>query len=655
MFKKSLMSSACLALLLGLTAGPSSQAHAQPQPSIELLLPYFEVQLQGSDESTDKSTVFIVTNTSEKQIAVVLNVWSNWGVRIFGTRVTLKRYEERVFDLFHWIGMGKLPDGQMGPEKLQHVQAALSGKPSPKDQKYYSTEVAENTAAGYVTIRVARGNHQVLCGDCFIITPPQQFGEGEMLVNADGDDLCRRHAVFLLLDGRFVSETKVVVWNGKQGDSSDGDRPRHRLNKLEVYGYTKQGVRKKLAKLNDVISTRMFTLAELGWNEEIRWLELITDTETFVAAHYFNEASQFSAALRTCCLPWLDGDELSGIDVEKSTNGEDADAPPGPTIPVGDPVKWKYVVTNTGDVRLNNVQVKDDQGVRVRCPKNALAVGESMTCTARGTAKQGQYKNVATATGKPPSGPKVEDTDPSHYHGPGDAEIDVEKSTNGEDADAPPGPTIPVGDPVKWKYVVTNTGDVRLTNVQVKDDQEGRVPCPKTALAVDESMTCTARGTAREGQYKNVATATGKPPSGPKVKHTDPSHYLGKPVQEKQGCTPGYWKNHTGSWPPTGYSPGQKAETVFSEAAAFPSLASKSLLETLQGGGGPGAEGGARILLRAAVAAVLNASHPGVNYQFAANQVTSRVNSALASGDRAAMISQGEVLDRANNAGCPLN
>ena len=44
-------------------------------------------------------------------------------------------------------------------------------------------------------------------------------------------------------------------------------------------------------------------------------------------------------------------------------------------------------------------------------------------------------------------------------------DIDIEKATNGEDADTPTGPEIPVGGAVEWTYVVTNTGNVDLTNV----------------------------------------------------------------------------------------------------------------------------------------------------------------------------------------------
>ncbi len=61
--------------------------------------------------------------------------------------------------------------------------------------------------------------------------------------------------------------------------------------------------------------------------------------------------------------------------------------------------------------------VTDDQGVAVNCPKDALAAGEVMTCTAFGAATAGQYANVGMVTGKPRSGPNVTDADPSHYFG----------------------------------------------------------------------------------------------------------------------------------------------------------------------------------------------------------------------------------------------
>jgi len=217
------------------------------------------------------------------------------------------------------------------------------------------------------------------------------------------------------------------------------------------------------------------------------------------------------------------------IDIQKSTNGQDADTAPGVFILVGDPVTWSYQVTNTGNVDLDPVTVTDDQGVTVSCPQTALAPAATMTCTASGTAATGQYGNLGTATGTPPGGlPDVQATDPSNYFGSTPA-ITLEKSTNGQDADTAPGPTILFGDPVSWAYLVTNTGNVDLDPVTVTDDQGVTVSCPQTTLAPAASMTCTASGTAVAGQYTNLGTATGTPPGGlANVQATDPSNYFGE-------------------------------------------------------------------------------------------------------------------------------
>jgi uncharacterized repeat protein (TIGR01451 family) len=344
----------------------------------------------------------------------------------------------------------------------------------------------------------------------------------------------------------------------------------------------------------------------------------------------------------------------AAISIEKATNGHDADSAPGPTLFVGDAVDWTYVVTNTGEVALDNVTVTDDMGVQVSCPKTSLAVGESMTCTGSGFAIAGQYSNVGTATDTV-CGPPVQDSDPSHYYGIHDPKIGIEKATNGHDADSAPGPYVIAGDPVTWTYEVTNLGPVALHNVTVSDDRGVAVSCPKSTLAAGESMTCTGSGIAVLGQYANVGTATGTSPDGVTVSDSDPSHYYGEIPPGDQGCTPGYWKNHTDSWPPTGLSPSQTVVSVFAQAAAYPNLASTSLHQALDFDGGDGVEGAARILLRAAVASLLNASHSGVSYPRTAFVVVGDVNDALASGSRDAMLGLASALDRDNNLGCPLN
>jgi hypothetical protein len=105
------------------------------------------------------------------------------------------------------------------------------------------------------------------------------------------------------------------------------------------------------------------------------------------------------------------------VSIEKSTNGEDADDAPGPTVTVGSTVNWQYVVTNTGTTSLTSIVVGDDQpGVTVSCPSSSLTPGQSMTCTASGLAVQGQYRNVGTVTASSGTD-SVSDSDASHYFG----------------------------------------------------------------------------------------------------------------------------------------------------------------------------------------------------------------------------------------------
>lgn len=120
------------------------------------------------------------------------------------------------------------------------------------------------------------------------------------------------------------------------------------------------------------------------------------------------------------------------------------------------------------------------------------------------------------------------------------------------------------------------------------------------------------------------------------------------------GCTLGYWKTHLDSWAASGYDPDQTLESVFDVPDAL-GLDDTTLLAALSFAGGPGVAGAARILLRQAVAAVLNAAHPDVDYPQTAGSIIAEVNAALASGNRDTMIDLAEKLDAQNNLGCPLD
>jgi len=128
-----------------------------------------------------------------------------------------------------------------------------------------------------------------------------------------------------------------------------------------------------------------------------------------------------------------------------------------------------------------------------------------------------------------------------------------------------------------------------------------------------------------------------------------------------KGCTPGYWKQsqHFGSWVPTGLAPTNLVGSVFSSASLYSlsgiSLSNYKLVDGLAFKGGPGLVGAAQILLRAAIAADLNARYAGMGYPLAAASVVTAVNNALSSANRDTMLSLATQLDDMNNLGCQLN
>jgi hypothetical protein len=129
-----------------------------------------------------------------------------------------------------------------------------------------------------------------------------------------------------------------------------------------------------------------------------------------------------------------------------------------------------------------------------------------------------------------------------------------------------------------------------------------------------------------------------------------------------EGCTPGYWKQtqHFGSW--VTYSPATLVQDVFALSAYYTNGIldldgngeADTLLDALNYKGGSGTTGALRNLLRAGVAALLNAANPTVDYPLSEAQVIDQVNAAAATGDRNTILALASRLDQANNLGCPL-
>jgi ABC-type transport system substrate-binding protein len=123
------------------------------------------------------------------------------------------------------------------------------------------------------------------------------------------------------------------------------------------------------------------------------------------------------------------------------------------------------------------------------------------------------------------------------------------------------------------------------------------------------------------------------------------------PTPAFQACTPGYWKQpqHFDSW--VGFNTTDTLGSVFTNTSPYENT---TLLDALSFQGGPGLDGAKRILLRTAVAALLNST--SINYPLTTAEVISAVDNALASGDRNTILAVAAQGDAINNAfPCPLN
>ena len=168
--------------------------------------------------------------------------------------------------------------------------------------------------------------------------------------------------------------------------------------------------------LDEVRTTGRVSLCHSTGNGSYQMIEVSASAEPAHRAHGDGKVGDQVPADPTKAFDANCRPVAASVNLTKSTNGQDANDAPGPTIAVGAAVTWTYVVQNTGEMDLTNVAVSDDRGVSVTCPAATLAAGQSMTCTGSGVATAGQYRNVGTVTASAGT-LVVRDTDASHYYG----------------------------------------------------------------------------------------------------------------------------------------------------------------------------------------------------------------------------------------------
>ncbi|WP_241045844.1 OmpA family protein [Pseudoxanthomonas sp. LH2527] len=194
---------------------------------------------------------------------------------------------------------------------------------------------------------------------------------------------------------------------------------------------------------------------------------------------------------------------------------------------VGSVIAYQFVVTNTGNVMLSGVMVNDAKlDTPAVCPLTTLAPGASTTCTGVHTVTAaevavGNVHNSATVSGQPPTPPGGPTppvvTSPSSEVDTATAQAPSMTVLKSVTSTGPYG----VGSVIAYQFVVTNTGDVTLSDVVVNDAQlDTPATCPLTMLAPGANTTCTGVHTVTVaevavGNVHNSATVSGQPPTPP--------------------------------------------------------------------------------------------------------------------------------------------
>ena len=195
-------------------------------------------------------------------------------------------------------------------------------------------------------------------------------------------------------------------------------------------------------------------------------------------------------------------------------------------------ITYPLLVVNAGNVTLTNVSVSDPLAAPVTCPDTTLAPGGSTVCTANYLVTQadvdaGVIVNTATATGTPPTGPDVTDEDTHTEPITQTAAITLAKDTS-DTLDF-------VGQTLSYSFIVTNAGNVTLTDVSLTDPLIAGVSCPDTVLGPGQSTTCVGSYTVTQadidaGQVVNTATVTADDPNAQPVSDTDTETTVGNQV-----------------------------------------------------------------------------------------------------------------------------
>ncbi|MHC5144858.1 MAG: DUF7507 domain-containing protein [Planctomycetota bacterium] len=324
---------------------------------------------------------------------------------------------------------------------------------------------------------------------------------------------------------------------------------------------------------------------------------------------------------------------VPAIDIQKTPDLQ--------TVESGANADFTITVTNTGNVDLTDVIVSDPWAPDCNNIIGDLAASDSVTYNCTVTNVTEDFTNIACVAGM----------------------ADQTTVTSCDDADvvvvAIPGieilkkPDLQVlesgGGDATFTIIVTNTGNVDLTDVTVTDPLAPDCNNLIGDLAAGESFVYDCTVTNVTEDFTNTATVTGTV-NGSEVSDSDTAEVVLDGCSE--GCTPGYWKNHLDAW--VGFDPGDSFEGIFFGVDLKGKLNNLTLEEGLSLLGGE-----KNSLIRHAIAALLN-STSDLYYLYTPEEVIAMVQCVFNDTENTCEFNNGEYellkeQFEAQNQYCPLN
>src|SRR5690606_23113636 len=188
----------------------------------------------------------------------------------------------------------------------------------------------------------------------------------------------------------------------------------------------------------------------------------------------------------------------------------------------GDSIEYTFSVENTGNVTLTEVTIQDPLfGLffgPVTLEPDSVHIYSYIHIVDQMNIDTGSIVNIAFASGKDPNDNTIEDTDDETVTAIQTPGIQLEKTADVLTYDS-------VGDQITYSFVVSNTGNVTLSNVEVNDPLYNLTFGPVTlSPSASETFTYTytiAQVDIDNGSIYNQATVSGEDPNNSPVEDTD--------------------------------------------------------------------------------------------------------------------------------------